>query len=245
MAAGLAFGATAIATLFAQATLKRYTDTRAPHQLAWTVALAMFVAAAAAGALGLSTGWDPGTYRVFFCFGAILNVVWLALGTLLLLTPAFGRRAAWGVVAFSGLACGVMLATSVSSLPYDTIPVGRDVLAPLPRVLAAIGSGVGALVVFGGAVWSGLRYGRKRGEPGAARLASANALIAIGVLILSSGGLTQGFFGHDTAFTLSLVTGITVIYAGFAVSSRSSRRNTLPMSVRGSSSTISTRVGHL
>jgi hypothetical protein len=245
MAPFLAFAATAVATLFAQATLKRYTETRAPHQLAWTIALAMFVAAAAACALGLSTGWDPGTYRVFYCFGAILNVVWLALGTLLLLAPGIGRRAAWGVVAFSGLAAGVMLATSVRTLPFDTIPVGREVLEPLPRVFAAIASGVGALVVFGGAAWSAARYLRRRGEAGAARMASANALIALGVLVLSSGGLAQGLVGHDTAFSLSLVTGISVIYAGFAVSSRSSRRNTLPTSVRGSSPTISTRVGHL
>ena len=88
VAAALAFGATVIATLFTLATSKRYTETRAAHQLAWTIALAMFTAASAAGALGCSTGWDPGTYRVFYCFGAILDVVWLALGTVLLLAPA-------------------------------------------------------------------------------------------------------------------------------------------------------------
>ncbi len=36
--------------------------------------------------------------------------------------------------------------------------------------------------------------------------------------MLSSGGLVQGFVGHDEAFTISLAVGITVIYAGFLVS---------------------------
>ena len=33
--------------------------------------------------------------------------------------------------------------------------------------------------------------------------------------MLSSGGVVQGFVGHDEAFALTLATGIAVIYAGF------------------------------
>ena len=79
MVAGLAFLATAVATVFAQATGLRFARTRAPHQAAWTVALAMYALASAALATGESTGWDAGTYRAFYCFGAVLNVPWLAL----------------------------------------------------------------------------------------------------------------------------------------------------------------------
>lgn len=74
MVSGLAFCATAVATLFAQATLVRYTRNRRPHELAWTIALSMFAVAAVALALGTTTGWDNGTFRVFYLFGAILNV---------------------------------------------------------------------------------------------------------------------------------------------------------------------------
>ena len=86
-----------------------------------------------------------------------------------------------------------------------------------PRALAAIGSGVGATVVIVGALWSAVRLLRARRDPGRGRLAAANGLVALGTLVLSSGGLVQGFVGHDEAFALSLAVGIGVIYAGFLV----------------------------
>ena len=55
--------------------------------------------------------------------------------------------------------------------------------------------------------------------PDHGRLAGGNALIALGTLVLSSGGLVQGVVGHDEAFALSLAVGITVIYAGFVLAS--------------------------
>jgi hypothetical protein len=51
-------------------------------------------------------------------------------------------------------------------------------------------------------------------------MAAANVLIALGTLILSGGGTLQGVLGHDEAFTLSLATGIAVIYGGFLVAAR-------------------------
>jgi hypothetical protein len=259
MVAGLAFLATAVATVFAQATAVRWSRTRAPHQGVWTFALALFALACAALATGASTGWDEGTFRVFYLLGAILNVPWLALGTIYLLAgrPA-GNRVRAGLLVFSGLAAGVMLATPIhGTIPVDTIPVGKDHLDALPRALAGIGSGVGALVLFGGALWSAIRYTRRRGEAGrAGALAAGNALIALGTLVLSSGGLLQGVVGHDESFTISLAVGISVIYAGFVVASGpmpapasapsdNARRNSLPANVRGSASTTSTRVGSL
>ena len=62
------------------------------------------------------------------------------------------------------------------------------------------GSGVGAIVIVGGAVYSAVRFARDRSCPGHARLAGANVLIALGTLVLSSGGLVQGAVGHDEAF---------------------------------------------
>ena len=57
MVAGLAFLATAIATVFAQATGVRFTRKRTPHERAWTIALALFALASASLATGASTGW--------------------------------------------------------------------------------------------------------------------------------------------------------------------------------------------
>lgn len=217
---GLAFFATAVASLFAEATFVRWTARHQPHLAAWTVALAMFAGASAALAVGVSTGWDTGTFRVFYLLGAVLNVPWLALGTVYLL---FGRergdRTRLWLLVFTGLAAGVVLAAPMESVSGVEIPVGSDVFGAFPRALAAIGSGVGAVVILGGALWSGYRFARDRTPRPAdrGRLAAANGLIALGTLVLSSGGLVQGFVGHDEAFTISLAVGITVIYAGFLV----------------------------
>jgi hypothetical protein len=265
MVAGLAFLATAVATVFAQATAVRWSRTRATYQGVWSFALALFALASAALATGASTGWDEGTFRVFYLLGAILNVPWLALGTVYLLGgQRLGNRVRAGMLVFTGVALGVMLSTPIhGTIPVDQIPVGKDHLDALPRALAGIASGLGALVLFGGALWSAIGFARRRGEGGrTGALAAGNALIALGTLVLSSGGLLQGVVGHDESFTLSLAIGITVIYAGFGVASgsrsarvfsepledalpESARRNNLPANARGSSSTTSTRVGSL
>jgi hypothetical protein len=257
MVAGLAFLATAVATVFAQATAVRWSQTRKPHHAAWTFALALFALASAALATGVSTGWDDGTFRAFYLLGAILNVPWLALGTVYLLaSPRVAGAVRSGLLVFTGLAIGAMLASPLhGTIVGPDIPVGKDHLDTLPRVLAAIGSGVGAIVVLGGAVWSAVRFARRRDEPEAARLTVSNLLIAAGVLVLSSGGLMQGVVGEDESFALSLAVGIVVIYAGFSVASArsarpaarsaSARRATLPPKVRGTASTTSTRVGNL
>ena len=272
MVAGLAFVATAIATVFAQATAVRWSRSRAPHQGAWTVALALFALASAALATGASTGWDQGTFRVFFLLGAVINVPWLALGTVYLLMGArIGNRVRAGLLVFTGIGIGVMLAAPMhGTIAATGIPVGKDHFDALPRALAGIGSGVGAVVVFAGAAYSAIHFARSR-RPGSGYLAGGNALIALGTLILSSGGLLQGIVGSDEAFALTLAVGIAVIYGGFVVASGvsrssvvapsdaapsdddaqvddadpSSRRNNLPANDRGSSSTSSTRVGSL
>jgi hypothetical protein len=229
MVAGLAFLATAVATLFAEATFKRWRQKRRPHEAAWTVALALFALASAALATGASTGWDRGVFRVFYLLGAVLNVPWLALGTIyLLFGERAGRRVRAVLVFASGLAAGVLLTAPMTRdvAGSATIPVGKEVFGVFPRVLAAVGSGLGALVVFGGAAWSAVRFARaargraampRPGGPPPGRMAAANVLIALGTLVLSGGGTLQGLLGHDEAFTLTLATGIAVIYAGFLV----------------------------
>src|SRR3984893_3866839 len=107
MVAGLAFLAPALAPAFAQATAVRWSRSRAPHQGAWTVALVLFALASAALATGASTGWDNGTFRAFYLLGAVVNVPWLAMGTVyLLVAEQVARRVLWGLVLFTGFAAG-------------------------------------------------------------------------------------------------------------------------------------------
>jgi hypothetical protein len=213
---GLAFVATAVGALFAEAMLVRFMRAHGAHQLAWAVALGMFTLAAAALALGSAQGFDRATFRVFFLFGAVLDVPWLALGTIHLLAPVrVARRARAAVLFFSGLAVGAMLGTRVERVHGTAIPVGKDVLDVLPRVLAAVGSGLGAVVILAGASWSVVRALRSPAPARARRLAAANTCIAAGTLVLSAGGLLQGLVGHDEAFATTLAAGILVLFGGF------------------------------
>jgi hypothetical protein len=236
----LAVVAACVATVFAQATSVRFHQHRQPHELAWTVALAMFALAAVALFLGDSTGWDAGTYRAFYLLGGILNVPWLALGTIYLLAGRrIGDRVRTGLIFFSGLALGALLAAPMhGTLPVDAIPAGHDHFDALPRILAGAASGIGATVLLVGAIVSARRWYRRRAEPGASRLALGNVFIALGTLVLTSGGLVKGWLALDAdeAFALCTALGISVIYAGFWTAStrsesRSARRSTLPANV--------------
>jgi len=137
----------------------------------------------------------------------------------LLAAPRLARRCQWGLVLFTGFAAGVVLSAPMDPVRGTSIPVGKDVFGALPRVLAAVGSGVAAVVIIGGALWSVVRFLRDRSVPGSGRMAAANGLIALGTLVLSSGGLVQGVVGHDEAFVLSLSVGISIIYGGFVLAS--------------------------
>jgi hypothetical protein len=96
--------------------------------------------------------------------------------------------------------------------PHVLVPRASDVFGPLPRVLAAVASGGGAVVVFGGAAWSAIRY--RRG-----RMVAANVLLALGTAVLSASGLLNGVADEMTAFMVTLAVGITVLFAGFLVAS--------------------------
>src|ERR1700694_5141413 len=106
----LAVGAGIVALAFSMSTFERWLERHRRHELAWRVALAMFVVAAAALAAGAAAGWNGVTFRVFYLFGAILDVPFLALGTVYLLA---GQRRGdrWAaIVALGGaFAAGVVV----------------------------------------------------------------------------------------------------------------------------------------
>jgi hypothetical protein len=225
----LAATATLIATAFCLSTLERYLARRRPHELAWTISLALFAGASGALWLGAAAGWTSATFRVFFLLGAILNVPWLALGTVYLLAgPVAGDRGRRALSWFSAFATGVVLTTPLRApLPPDDLPRGSEVFDLLPRLFAGVCSGGAALVLVAGAVWSAGRVakGRARGHAGAASarqargLAVGNALIAAGTLVLSASGTLNARLGAMTAFAVTLAVGITVLFAGFLVAS--------------------------
>lgn len=212
----LAATAALVALAFALCTFERWLARRRRHELAWTVALLLFSLAAAALGAGVGVGWHEPVFRLFFFLGAIANVPFLALGTVYLLAgPRVGDRWAAVIALAVAFAAGVVAVAPLTGPvpPDELIPQGSDVFGPLPRILAAVASGGGAAVVFGGAVWSAVRLRRSRGG----RMVGANALIAAGTVILSASGVLNSVADEMTGFAVTLVAGISVMFAGFLV----------------------------
>jgi len=209
-ALGTAAGLVALA--FALSTFERWLEGRRPHELAWTVSFLMFAVASFALAAGARGGWDGTTFRLFWIFGAVANVPFLAVGTIYLLgSRRTGHVTAAVVALVVAFAAGVItMAPFRAPLPADRLPQGSEVFDALPRVLAGVASGGAALVVFAGAVWSAWRY---RGG----RMTIANVLIALGTAVTGASGLANSVWGEMTAFAVFLVVGIVVIFAGFLV----------------------------
>ena len=215
MNAALAAAATLVASAFALSTLDRWLRRRRPHDLAWTVSLGLFALGAGALWWAESVGWGLGVFRLFYLAGAILNVPWLALGTVYLLAErrVADRVRGW-LILVSGFSVGVVLfAPTRTGVSGDVMPTGKDVFGVAPRVLAAVGSGVAALVIVAGAIWS-IWHPRRAAR---SRLVVGNALIATATLILSASGTLAGRLGKDRAFAITLLIGICVLFAGFLV----------------------------
>jgi hypothetical protein len=178
-----------------------------------------------------SRGWSTASFRVFFLTGAILNVPWLGLGTVYLL---FGQRVGHAMrtvlVLLSGIAVGVVLtAPTKRAVDPDVFPTAKELFGVGPRLFAALGSGIPAVVIIGGALWSALRIMRNR-VPAATtsarraaihpnQLAAGNLLIALGAIVLSASGTIAGRLGKDRAFAITLLVGVSVLFAGFIVAS--------------------------
>ena len=208
----LAAAAALVALAFSMCTFERWLARRRPYELAWAVALALFAGGAGALWLGATQGWNGPTFRAFWFFGAVADVPVLALGTAYLLGgPRIGNRCALGVALGVAFALGALaVAPFVGPLPPHRLPQGSEVFGPVPRAIAGVASGGGALVVLGGALWS-IRRGSGRGP----RLALANGLIALGTAVLSASGLLNSVVGQMDAFSITLTLGISILFAGF------------------------------
>jgi hypothetical protein len=200
-----------VAAVFAIVVARQYAGHRRTYQLMWAIGFAMFAIAAFAGYLARSGETTATEYAVFYLFGAILNVAWLALGTMYLLAPRRWANVALGlVVVLSLVAAYAVLSAPINvALAADNGRGYPD--GSLPRILAGVGSGVGSIVLIGGALWSAWIFFTKRHN---GRRAIANVIIAVGVIIVAVGG-TATFTGASGVLELTNLVGLAVIFAGF------------------------------
>ena len=196
----LAFAAALLALRLAALLVRRWRERRAPEYAAWAASLGCYAAASAALAGGTAAGWSSATFRVYYLFGALLTAPLLGAGSLL----RVGRRwAAPVVLAYSGIATGVMLAEPlVAPVVGDAIPEAGAHLDWLPaRTLAVTGNAAGTLAVV--AVAAATFRRRPLG----------NALIIGGVVVAASGSALFGLGVVQSS--LSLAVAAALLYAGF------------------------------
>jgi hypothetical protein len=221
----LPIAAALIALVFAVHLLIRSGRRRRWHEGVWGVAMLMFAAASGALALGVADGWSSAGFRVYWLFGAVLNVPYLALGEVYLLA----RRRWVGHVALAILlGATAWAAAEVRTAPLDTgvlrseeFFAGREVLgedAPA-RTLAFVFSYTGTAVLVLGILWSAMAM---RGRADLRGPFYGALLIAFGALIVA-GGAAFAAAGSFAGFSLTLVAGISVMYWGFLTATRPAR----------------------
>jgi MFS family permease len=223
----LAVVAATAATLFTLDLLWDLRRSFRPHTAAYAIGIGMFAAATWALAAGLANGWTGPAYRVFFLFGAVLNIPFLALGSMFLVV---GRRSGNAMtIALGGFsAISVTLVTTApfaGRLPSTGVP--SEIFPPIgdgfgPRLLAAIGSGTGATILIVLALVSAIRFWKRN-----RRLVWGNLLIVGGTLAGATGGSMLGFLGETAAFELSLLATATLIWAGYRTA-RGARKKPAP-----------------
>jgi hypothetical protein len=214
--------AAAASAAFAVAVLRQYAARHRPYQLAWGIALSMFTVASLALMAGVVAGWSPVSFKLYYLFGAVLNVPWLALGTVELLAGLAVRRAYLAALAVFTLVSVILVAlarVTAADLAGRLLPEGKEFLPVAVRVLAVVGNSVGTLVVVGGAVASGLAMRSRRDlRP----RFEGTLLIALGVLLAASGGVLA-FLASSDKLALGLAVGASVMYLGFRRASTPAR----------------------
>jgi glucan phosphoethanolaminetransferase (alkaline phosphatase superfamily) len=215
----LPLSATVIAGAFAIVLLNRFIGgKRRPHELMWAIAFLLFAIGAACQVYAdVAGGWTSFLARTFYLTGAILNVGFLALGTVYLL---FRGRPGHIVTALT------MVLVVFAIYKTYTVPIDATALAQVhnidykqlfsvdtaPRWLAAVFSGVGSIVVIAGALWSGVVFWRKRIMKD--RMIGV-FLIAAGTLIVAMGGTLKGLFQNDDWFYPTMSIGVLVMFFGY------------------------------
>jgi drug/metabolite transporter (DMT)-like permease len=211
--------AAVVSALFCALVAQQWVRKGRPHQGAWAAALLMFAVASFAAAIGMLGEWSPALFRLYYLFGAIINVPFLGAGTIYLLARrplghAFALIVVVGAIFAAGVVFGARLDPEPLARATGEIPSGRDVwIEVLPRTLSRYYSFAGLFIVVAGALWSSWRLAQQRSER-LRGLAIGNILIAVGTLVV---GVASQFarYGRGSVFAVGLLVGVSVMFAGF------------------------------
>ncbi|MFU8890029.1 MAG: hypothetical protein ACNA76_00020 [Anaerosomatales bacterium] len=202
--------------IFTGLVLNQWYHRRKPHQLAWSVGLFMYGAAAAMESYSEFTGeWIPWVYRIYIVLAASL-VGFLGLGTLYLIS----RKRLWPTLYLAFLlVClaiffwGALTVDLQEDKLVAGIVVGGQALGPggsFPRIMSLPFNITGTIFLLGGAVVSIWRFARKREY---AYRVWANVLIAAGTIVIAGAGsmaragMTVGLYAAEMVASALLLAG--------------------------------------
>jgi hypothetical protein len=213
-----------VALAFAVALGRRFVERRRSYLGMWCAALVMYGAASLAVAFGVGSGWSRGLFELYWILGAVLNVPLLAAGEVRLLTRnRVAEAAVWIVLAFVAaytiaITRGAGAAMDPAALARE-LPSGKDVFGDgtAAHVLPQLISIPSYLVLVLGAVWSAWRM---RGRPELRDRFVGTLLIVAGASITAVAGSAFAAVGNAPAFSLALLAGVAVMFAGFLRATR-------------------------
>jgi hypothetical protein len=192
-----------------------------PHVAAYATGMTLFAVATWCLFVGITVGWTGPVYRTFFLFGAVLNIPFLALGSMFLVV---GRRS--GHVMTIAIGAIAAIATTLTlTVPFEQpLPGGgipHDMFATGfgPRLFAIIGGATGATILVILAIVSGFRFWNKD-----RRIVWGSLLIVAGTVAAAWGG-TGLALGEAGGFALSLLLAVSFIWAGYRVASGRRQRH--------------------
>ena len=183
----------------------------------------MYAAASFCLFLGVLGGWTAAEYRLYWLFGAVLTVPYLAVGELYLLSR--DRRVTTAVLILLLFATAFAVAR-IRTATLDTgalsvdLPKGSEAWAGDTFVLdlARYYAFPAYFFLIGGTLWSAWKM---RGRPELRDRFIGTLLIAIGATIVAAGS-AFALTGNLVGFSITLTTGIAVMFWGFLRASRPS-----------------------
>jgi hypothetical protein len=222
----LPIAATVISFVFGVHLLVRSGRRRAWFEAVWGLAMLMFAIASGALVLGVADGWTTAEFRMYWLFGAVLNVPYLALGEAYLLIR---QRWVSHLLLLVVLGATAWASAEVRSAPLNVEVLrneefftGRDVMGPdaPARTLAMLYSYAGTAVLLLGILWSALGM---RGKPELRNRFYGVLLIGLGALVVA-GGAAFAAAANFAGFSVTLAGGVSVMYWGFLTTTRVSSR---------------------
>lgn len=210
------FAAGLVGLVFSLFVLRQWWWRRKPYQFAWGVALAMFALAAVVEGMAAALGWSNASYRLYYLFGGLLDVLWLGTGSILILLRQRGAVVVLTIVGIVSAVAIVGIATAPvhDALLRQAVPP-RGAIGGIGPILAPITNSLGSLALIGGAAWSAWtawRHGAPRNRVAGLALIAGGAFVAA-----AAHGLGGEVAGIRVLAPLGELIAIAVMFCGYLV----------------------------